>query len=300
MVWSSPCRLEVADGGSADLCSIGGDVLVCRRGNGGSRRSSERRGDLTVHVVCSTLCFGRRPIEDALRRIRALDFSMADLAICVHGPHWTPAEVAADLPRCQQLLKAANVPLAAIHVDVGDPATAESRAQFQAVAALARSTLTPLLTMPTAPVGSDVQAELDRIRDYHRMAASEGLLLAIQTHREQLTADPEVALMFCRRIRGLGLALDPSHYLVGPHGRVSFDALYPYVLHVRLRDTGTTPEQFQVQVGQGEVEYSRIIAQLERHRYQRALSIDIHDVPEFPYAIDVEVRKLKYLLESLV
>jgi sugar phosphate isomerase/epimerase len=257
-------------------------------------------GDLTVHVVCSTLCFGRRPIGDALRRIRALDFSMADLVIGPQGPHWTPQEVAAHLPRCQHLLKAANVPLAAIHVDVGEVDPTEARLQFQAVACLARTTLTPLLTIPTAPYGADIQAELDRLRDYYRMAAAEGLLLAIQTHREQLTADPETALFFCRRIHGLGIALDPSHYLIGPHGKTSYDALYPYVLHVRLRDTGTTPEQFQVQVGQGEIEYSRIINQLEHHHYQRALSIDIHDIPEFPYAIDVEVRKLKYLLESLV
>ncbi|MCS7022530.1 MAG: TIM barrel protein [Gemmataceae bacterium] len=235
-----------------------------------------------------------------MRRIRALDFSMADLTISVDGPHWTPAEVAAELPRCVQQLKATNVPLAAIHVDVGQQHTAETRTQFQAVAALARSTLTPVLTIPAAPAGTDLQAEIDRLRDYYRLAAAEGLLLAIQTHYQQLTADPQTAMLLCRRIPGLGIALDPSHYLVGPHGRVCFDALYPYVLHVRLRDSGTTPEQFQVQVGQGEVEYSRLIAQLERHHYQRALSVDIHDVPEFPHAIDVEVRKLKYLLESLV
>jgi sugar phosphate isomerase/epimerase len=253
-----------------------------------------------VHVVCSTLCFGRRPLEEALRWIRALDFSMADLAIGAQGPHWTPAQVAADGAACLQLLKSANVPLAAIHVDVRDQPPDQARAQFRAVAALARSTLTPLLTIPVAPLGSDIQAEADRLRDYQRLAAAEGLHLAIETHREQLTADPEVALFFCRKVSGLGIALDPSHYLVGPHGKVNFDALYPYVLHVRLRDTGNRPEQFQVQVGQGEVEYSRIIAQLERQHYQRALSVDIHDIPEFPYAIDVEVRKLKYLLESLV
>jgi sugar phosphate isomerase/epimerase len=239
-------------------------------------------------------------LEDALRRIRALDFSMADLVIGAQGPHWTPADVARYSAACLQLLKSTNVPLAAIHVDVRDQPAEQARMQFCAVAALARSTLTPVLTIPVAPLGSDLQAEIDRLREYQRLANAEGLLLAIETHREQLTADPEVALMFCNKVPGLGIALDPSHYLVGPYGKVHFDQLYPHVLHVRFRDTGNRPDQFQVQVGQGEIEYSRIINQLERWHYQRALSVDIHDIPEFPYAIDVEVRKLKYLLESLV
>ena len=60
------------------------------------------------------------------------------------------------------------------------------------------------------------------------------------------------------------------------------------------------PDQFQVRVGQGEIEYGRVIANLERCGYDRALTVDIRDVPDSPFPIDPEVRKLKYLLESLV
>jgi sugar phosphate isomerase/epimerase len=59
-------------------------------------------------------------------------------------------------------------------------------------------------------------------------------------------------------------------------------------------------EKFQVQVGQGEIEYGRIIAQLARHHYERLLTVEILDIPDAPFAVDQEVRKLKYLLESLV
>jgi sugar phosphate isomerase/epimerase len=55
-----------------------------------------------------------------------------------------------------------------------------------------------------------------------------------------------------------------------------------------------------VRVGQGQVEYGRIVSQLARARYERALSVDIHDQPEPEYAMEPEVRKLKYLLESMV
>jgi hypothetical protein len=39
---------------------------------------------------------------------------------------------------------------------------------------------------------------------------------------------------------------------------------------------------------------------LARQHYDRLLTVDIHDVPDSPIAMQPEVRKLKYLLESLV
>jgi sugar phosphate isomerase/epimerase len=96
------------------------------------------------------------------------------------------------------------------------------------------------------------------------------------------------------------LTLDPSHYVNGPHQGGSYDELFPYVRHVQLRDTGKAPGKFQVRVGQGEIEYGRIISMLQRCRYDRLLSVCLHDIAEAPFAMESEVRKLKYLLESLV
>ena len=104
----------------------------------------------------------------------------------------------------------------------------------------------------------------------------------------------------CRRVPGLGLTLDPSHYLIGLHRHEVPEALFPFVRHVRLRDTKSHPRQFQVRVGQGEVEYGKIVSQLQRHDYDRVLTVDVHDLPESPFPVDAEVRKLKYLLESLI
>ena len=66
--------------------------------------------------------------------------------------------------------------------------------------------------------------------------------------------------------------------------------------HVRLRDSGRSSEQFQLRVGQGEVEYGRIVAQLARFHYERALSVDIRDIPDAPFAMEPEVRKLRVLI----
>jgi hypothetical protein len=39
---------------------------------------------------------------------------------------------------------------------------------------------------------------------------------------------------------------------------------------------------------------------LQRRHYDRLLSVTIHDVAEAPFPMETEVRKLKFLLESLV
>ncbi len=253
-----------------------------------------------MYVACSTLCFTRLSLEDALRTIREMHFPKADLAIHAGGPHLTPAEVHADPGRAAQRLKAANLPIAAFHVIVDTPDPDTELAELRAVCRLARVMTVPIVTVPAAPLGADLDAETRRMSDWVRAAEGEGVILTVETHAATVTGDPAGAVELCRRVPGLGLTLDPSHYQATPHGPVCHDAVFPHVRHVRLRDTGTRPEQFQVRVGQGELEYGRVVSQLDRVRYQRALSVDVRDVPDSPFPVEPEVRKLKYLLESLI
>jgi sugar phosphate isomerase/epimerase len=253
-----------------------------------------------VYVACSTLSFSKLSLEDALRTVREMRFTKADLAIHDDGPHLTPAEVAADVTRTAQRLKAANLPLAAIHLNIGCADGDKARTQFRAVCRLARVSTVPLVTVPAAAAGSDFDTEVRRLTAWVKVAETEGVILTVETHAATVTADPLGAAELCRRVPGLALTLDPSHYHVGSHGSVDYDNLFKYVRHVRLRDTGKTPEQFQVRIGQGELEYGKIVSQLDRVRYDWALTVDIRDVPDNAFPVEPEVRKLKYLLESLV
>ena len=252
-----------------------------------------------MYVACSTLCFGKLSLDEALRVIREMHFAKADLALHEPGPHLRPSEVAADVTRVAQKLKTANLPFAAFHLDLSAADGADACGRLKAICRLARLLAVPILTVPAAPQGSDLVAETTRLREWTTVAAAEGVILTVETHTETLTADPLGAVELCRRVPGLGLTLDPSHYHVGPNGSANYDPLFPFVRHVRLRDSGRTPDQFQVRVGQGEIEYGRIITQLARFRYDRAMTVDVWDVPDGPFPVEPEVRKLKYLLESL-
>jgi sugar phosphate isomerase/epimerase len=253
-----------------------------------------------VFVACSTLCFGKYTLDRALQLISDLEFSKVDVALHEQGPHLRPSEVATDVNRFAQRIRiGATLSPAALSVEI-NAGGEEYMRQFRAVCRLARLATVPVISIPAATAGSGMDAEVARLTNLVRCAEAEGVILTVDTRIGTLTEHPATALELCHRVPNLGLTLDPSHYIAGPNQGKNYDPVFPHVRHVRLRDTGRGPEQFQVRVGQGEIEYGRIVAQLLRFHYDRGLSVDIRDVPDGPFAMEPEVRKLKYLLESLV
>lgn len=254
-----------------------------------------------MYVACSTLCFARFPLDQALRKIAELEFSKVDVAIHEHGPHLCPSQVLEDVGLAAQRIRIGpSLSPAAFSVQIEAPDPATEHRQLQAICHLARLSMVPVITIPAASSGSGIDAEVRRLSALVHLASLEGIGLTVETRIGTLTEIPDAAVELCKRVPGLGLTLDPSHYIAGSHQGKSFDAVYPYVRHVHLRDTGRSPEQFQVRVGQGEVEYGRIISHLCRYHYDRLLTVEICDIPDAPFAMDAEVRKLKYLLDSLV
>jgi len=254
-----------------------------------------------VFVACSTLCFRQHSLDEALKAIGDLKFSKIDLAIHEHGSHLKPSEVATDVHKIATHLKnACPLGLAAFHVSIHAASHEEHDRQLRAVCKLARITTVPIICVPAPAASMETNQAITRLSDQVKVASGEGVILTIETKIGTLAESPEVAIDLCEKVPGLGLTLDPSDYLVGPARDRPFDDVFPYVRHVRLRDTGATPNDYQVRVGQGQVDYGRIVNQLERQRYDRLLTVDIQDSADARFPMEPEVRKLKYLLESLV
>jgi sugar phosphate isomerase/epimerase len=254
-----------------------------------------------VNVACSTLCFARYPLDRALRIIGELEFSKLDVAIHENGPHLRPSEVADDVSLAGQRIRIGpSLTPGAFSVQIEASEPAEYQRQLRAVCRLARLSTVSTIAIPAASNGSGFDAEVRRLKVLVKLAQAEGIVLTVATHIGTLTETPAGAVALCERVPGLGLTLDPSHFIAGPHQGASFDEVYPFVRHVHLRDTGRGPAQFQVRVGQGEVEYGKIVSHLSRFGYDRLLSVAIHDIADGSLVMEAEVRKLKYLLESVV
>jgi sugar phosphate isomerase/epimerase len=137
---------------------------------------------------------------------------------------------------------------------------------------------------------------VERLQALVALASREGVRVGLLTEVGRMTETPDTAVVMCDSVKGLGITLDPSHYFYGPHAGVDFEHVMKHVYHVRLRDTNKT--QLQVQIGQGDIEYGRLINQLNKVRYDRALCVDITPMPDVDQL--TEMRKMRLLLESLL
>jgi sugar phosphate isomerase/epimerase len=74
------------------------------------------------------------------------------------------------------------------------------------------------------------------------------------------------------------------------------EKILKFVCNVHLRDS--RPDAFQVSVGQGDIDYGKLVNQLEREKYDRALTVHMQPMEGLDHR--VELRKLRRLLETLL
>ncbi len=247
-----------------------------------------------MFVAASTRCFSDLSFEDACEQISELQYDKVEIWLDETQDHLKPSKVIADpegfCTRFRDITRMTPIALC-LQNDL-------STEDFQAMVRVAQLFRLTQITLPASPLGTPFNAEIDRLRALHRIASADGIQISIKTETGRLTEDPHTAVELCQAAPGLGLTLDPSHYICGPRHGQSYDQVFQYVYHMHLRDT--LPDQLQVRIGLGEVDYSRLISQLQRHGYNLALSVEIF--PELLGDVDreVEMRKMRLLLESLL
>lgn len=247
-------------------------------------------------VAASTACFPGASLDSCLERLVGLEYSHVEIVISDRGGQLPPAELVSNvelaIDRCRQTHRLTPV---AYRFDV-DGDGAPYYEQFYACCRLAKATKVATIAVPSATLGTPFNGEVERLRELVRLAAIEGIVVGVKTESGRMTQDPDTVKVLCNNVKGLGVTLDPSHFICGPHAGRGYDQLLKHVCHVHLRDTSKS--KLQVRVGQGEIEYGRLVNQLQREKYVRALTVDIVPEPEVDH--DVELRKLRLLLESLL
>lgn len=233
------------------------------------------------------------PLDEVLGRLADLEFSRVEISIRAGDGCLKPAEVLADLDRavarCRNTQRLTPVAFA-VEPDPGD----DYYKQFDACCRLAKSTKVVTIAVRSGELGTPFNAEIERLRELVRIASEDGVLVGVLTEEGRISQDPETAVVLCQQVKGLGLTLDPSHFVHGPHKSSNYNQVFKHTVHVHLRDSNK--DKFQVRVGQGEIEYSRLITQLAMVDYNRALCVNITPMPDTDHA--GELRKLRLLLES--
>jgi sugar phosphate isomerase/epimerase len=249
-----------------------------------------------VIVAASTECFLDLSMTAALERLADLEFTSVELALFEDADQFKPSQIAADVEKAAAMCRnSRRLDVVAFDLRI----TAEKEAhyeQFTAICKMARLAKVVTLSVPSAELGTPFNEEVEHLRKLVDIATLHGVRVGLKSQMGRLSEDPDTVMVMCDNVKGLGLSLDPSAYICGPFQGRSIDKLMKYVYHVQLRDT--SKKALQVRVGQGEIEYGRLITQLQKLKYNRALSVNIREMPDVDHV--GELRKLRLLLESLL
>ena len=206
--------------------------------------------------------------------------------------HLKPSVVASNPDAfCAQYKEMTRLTPVAIYLDEDVP-----EETFKGLVKLAKLMRVMQITIPASPIGTPFNTAIDRLRLLSGVASEDGIRLSIKTHSEHLTQDPHTAVELCQSVKGLGITLDPSYYICTSLKVRHFDQVFPYVYNVHLRDT--TPEEIQVPVGLGEVDYNRLVNQLQKENYNGGLCVDFIPGETSTEDRHLELRKLRRLLDS--
>jgi len=247
-----------------------------------------------VYISASSRCFAEQPFFEACSSIADLEFDKVELWLDEAGTHLSPREVAEDPDGFAKRFRESSR-LTPVAMFLGCDTSPEVLTGLMQAAKPLRITQ---ITVPSSPVGTPFNTEVDRLRAFADISRYEGVRISIKTETGHLTQDPHTAVELCQAVSGLGITLDPSHYICGPHASEPIDQIFPYVYHVHLRDTA--PNELQVPVGRGEMDYNRLISQLQRENYRLALSVDMDASKMDAETRALEMRKLRMLLDSLL
>jgi sugar phosphate isomerase/epimerase len=235
-------------------------------------------------------------LEESVEKLGELEYISIEIAVHEHQNQLKPSEVADNLSAAIVKCGAKRrLNLVSFSFDI----RAEGETyfdHFNACCQLAKATRTITVTVPSAPQGTPFNEEVERFKRLVKIADSHGVRVGMRSQHGCLSQDPDTVSVICDHVKGLALSFDPSQYVYLVQQPRDTEKLMKYVHHVYLRDS--SKDQLQARVGQGVIEYGKLINQLVKVGYQRALCVHILPQPDVDHL--GELRKMRLLLESLL
>ena len=246
-------------------------------------------------VSATTDCFLDLPLADAFQRLVDLEYAAVEISIGPHRADLSPADILESTDLAYSLCRDTHrMTITGYQVEITAKGE-EHYDQFAAICRLAKATKVASVTVPSAELGTPFNEEVEHLRRLVGIATMESVVVGIRSQIGRLSEDPDTVVVLCDNVKGLGVTLDPSHYICEPNTNRNYEKILKYTQNVYVRDTSRT--ELQVRIGQGEVDYGKLVNLLRRVGYDRAVCVDLKPIPDVDHA--AEMRKLRLLLESL-
>ena len=233
--------------------------------------------------------------EEALEVLTDLEFAAVEIAVHQSGSV-KPSDILQDHDRAVQILRHTHrLDISSYSLELGSTGE-QYYDDFKEFCRIAKTTKVVNVTVPSGEHGTPFNEEVEHLQRLVTVGETEGIRVAVRSQLGCLSEDPDTLMVLCNNVDGLGITLDPSVYICGSANGKNLDKILKFVCNVHLRDS--RPDAFQVSVGQGEVDYGKLVTQLDRDKYDRGLVV--HMTPTDDMDHRVEMRKLRRLLETLI
>jgi sugar phosphate isomerase/epimerase len=240
-------------------------------------------------ILCSSSLFSRSSLEEALRRIHAMGYSLIDLAMIDGWIHVDTTALARDydatLARVDGLLKRYEMTLLSVNAGFSPllhDRTREGCARREAeVKALVRfmnhyqievAAVQPRNPDPNRPRAEVLRDSAATMRDTLDMAQDTGVTFALECHSGSIVESMDEAKTMIRLVPDLRYAYDPTHFVMKSVDLVDTLPLLERAAQVYLRDAA--PGAIQARYGQGTVDFDWILRQLKERGYQGHFSLE--------------------------
>ncbi len=203
-----------------------------------------------MFVAASTECFPNLSLVDAIDKLNDLEYSATEISVDEDSVQIKPSQVLDNIEEAIAICRDTHrLDISSYFVNITATANEHYR-QFEACCRLAKATKVVSVTVPSAELGTPFNEEVEHLRRLVDIATVEGVLVSIKNQIGRLSEDPDTCAVICDNVKGLGVTVDPSTYIIGPQAGRSYDRLINYTYNVHLRDT--SKDEFQVRSGSGQ------------------------------------------------
>ena len=247
-----------------------------------------------MYVAASSRCFSDRPFAQACQTLTDLGFDHLELWVEPAGDHLPLSKLTGSAEEFVAGYRDATR-MTPVTITLAESCSVE---EFERLIKTAKLLRVGTVVIPAAEQGTPFNEEIDRLREFARLAGVDGVRLAVRTERGRMSDDPQSAVELCRHVPGLGLSLDAAQFVIGSCPIDDWTPVYDKTFHVQLRDA--TPTEPQVPLGLGTVDHASIHTSLMKTDYRQALSVEL-----LPGGIEgedrlLEMRKTRRLLATML
>jgi sugar phosphate isomerase/epimerase len=219
-------------------------------------------------LACSTLVARGRPLLDAFALVRTLGFDAVDVCLIEKWSHPDGSPSSLNAEQIAEQLGRHHLKAASVNAMV------DEQSHLNTVLDLAKITEAPIVTVAAPKAGTPPDTCVRILQSFAESAAAVGVTASTETHVNHATELPDAAVRLAESVHGLGLTLDPGHFIAGPAAGVGIEQVYPFVRQLHVRDAGRGLASWQLDFGTGEIDFAATLAALRRVGFDGPVSVE--------------------------